>query len=48
MLDPSGNKEVKLELDECKEKITKNMQRDIDISTASEADLERLVGPQEM
>jgi inositol-hexakisphosphate/diphosphoinositol-pentakisphosphate 1-kinase len=48
MLDPSGNKEVKLELDECKEKITKNMQRDIDINTASEADLERLVGPKEM
>jgi inositol-hexakisphosphate/diphosphoinositol-pentakisphosphate 1-kinase len=48
MLDPSGNKEVKLELDECKEKITKNMQRDIDISTASEADLERLVGPKDM
>lgn len=48
MLDPSGNKEVKLELDECKEKITANMQRDIDIATASETDLERLAGPKEM
>lgn len=48
MLDPSGNKEVKAELDVCKEKITANMQRDIAISTADEADLERLVGPKEM
>jgi inositol hexakisphosphate/diphosphoinositol-pentakisphosphate kinase len=48
MLDPSGNKEVKMELDECKEKITENMQRDIDVKTAKEADLEQLVGPPEL
>jgi inositol hexakisphosphate/diphosphoinositol-pentakisphosphate kinase len=48
MLDPSGNKEVKTELDECKEKITENLQRDIDIPTASEEDLEQLVGPKEL
>jgi inositol hexakisphosphate/diphosphoinositol-pentakisphosphate kinase len=48
MLDPSGNKEVKMELDECKEKITENMQRDIDVRTAKAADLEQLVGPAEL
>lgn len=48
MLDPSGNKEVKLELDECKEKITANLQKDIDIATASEEELEQLVGPKEI
>ena len=48
MLDPSGNKEVKLELDECKENITANLQRDIDIATASEEDLEQLVGSKEI
>ena len=48
MLDPSGNKEVKMELDECKEKITANLQRDIDVSQASEEDLEHLVGPPEI
>ena len=48
MLDPSGNKEVKLELDECKEKITANLQRDIDIDSASEEDLEQLAGPKEI
>jgi inositol hexakisphosphate/diphosphoinositol-pentakisphosphate kinase len=45
MLDPSGNKEVKAELDECKERITNNLQRDVDICTATEDDLEQLVGP---
>jgi hypothetical protein len=48
MLDPSGNKEVKLELDECKERITANLQRDIDVKDASEEDLEHLVGPPQM
>jgi inositol-hexakisphosphate/diphosphoinositol-pentakisphosphate 1-kinase len=47
-LDPSGNKEVKLELDVCKEKITANLQRDIDINSASEEDLEQLAGPKEI
>jgi inositol-hexakisphosphate/diphosphoinositol-pentakisphosphate 1-kinase len=48
MLDPSGNKEVKMELDECKEKITANLQRDIDVEAASEEDLEQLIGPKEL
>lgn len=45
MLDPSGNKEVKLELDECKARITENLQRDINVSEAKEAELEKLYGP---
>jgi inositol-hexakisphosphate/diphosphoinositol-pentakisphosphate 1-kinase len=48
MLDPSGNKEVKMVLDEIKDKITANLQRDIDVSQASEEDLELLVGPKEL
>ena len=48
MLDPSGNKEVKMELDECKEKITNNLQRDINICDATEEDVEHLVGPREI
>jgi inositol hexakisphosphate/diphosphoinositol-pentakisphosphate kinase len=48
MLDPSGNKEVKMELDECKEKITSHLQLDIDVGRASEEELEQLVGPKEI
>lgn len=48
MLDPSGNKEVKTILDEIKDKITANLQRDIDVAQASEEDLELLVGPKEI
>lgn len=48
MLDPSGNKDVKKELDECKEKITANLQRDIDVTTAGEEDLSQLVGPPQL
>ena len=48
ILDPSGNKEVKLELDECKDRISENLQRDIDISSASEDKLTRLFGPKDM
>ena len=48
MLDPSGNKEVKMELDECKERITANLQRDIETPKASEEELEQLVGPKEL
>lgn len=48
MLDPSGNKEVKEELDACKEKITANLQKDIEVSTADEQDLCRLVGPPQL
>lgn len=48
LLDPSGNKEVKMELDECKEKITANLQRDIDVNAASADELDQLVGPVEL
>lgn len=48
MLDPSGNKEVKMILDDIKDKITANLQRDIDVTQASEEDLELLVGPKEI
>ena len=48
MLDPSGNKEVKAELDVCKEKISANLQRDIDVSAASPQELEQLAGPSEI
>lgn len=48
MLDPSGDKEVKLELDECKKRITAHLQRDVDISTLSEPELEDLAGPDKM
>lgn len=48
MLDPSGNKEVKKELEQCKDKITANLQRDIDVRTAKESDLSQLVGPPEL
>ena len=48
MLDPSGNKEVKMILDEIKDKITAHLQRDIDVNTANEEDLMQLVGPKEL
>lgn len=48
ILDTSGNKEVKTVLDGIKDKITANLQRDIDVSQASEEDLELLVGPKEL
>lgn len=48
MLDPSGNKEVKMELDECKEKITANLQKDIDVDDATIEEREQLVGPAEL
>jgi hypothetical protein len=48
MLDPSGDKDAKLELDECKEKITANLQHDIDYREMSVEDRERMVGPSEL
>jgi inositol-hexakisphosphate/diphosphoinositol-pentakisphosphate 1-kinase len=47
MLDPSGNKEVKMILDDIKDKVTANLQRDIDVNQANEEDLDLLVGPKE-
>jgi len=37
-----------MELDDCKERITANLQRDIDVDNASKEDLEQLVGPEEL
>ena len=48
MLDPSGDKEVELELDACKQRIRANLQRDLEVNEASEDDLEKLAGPKEM
>lgn len=48
MLDPSGDKEAKLELDECKERITNTLQRDIDFENTVEEDREQMVGPPEL
>jgi inositol-hexakisphosphate/diphosphoinositol-pentakisphosphate 1-kinase len=48
MLDPSGNKEVKMVLDDIKDKISANLQLDIDATKAEEEDLELLVGPSEL
>ena len=48
MLDPSGDTEAKLELDECKEHITANLQRDIDYRETTEGDRERMVGPMKL
>ena len=48
MLDPSGDKDAKLELDECKEKITTNLQEDIDWREMTEEDRVRLVGPPQL
>jgi inositol hexakisphosphate/diphosphoinositol-pentakisphosphate kinase len=48
MLDPSGDKEVKSELDECKERITANLQRDIDFRATTEEDRNQMIGPEEL
>ncbi len=45
MLDPSGNKEVKKELDACKVEINKNLQKDFDVGEASSDMVETIVGP---
>lgn len=48
MLDPSGNKEVKAELDELKEKINADLQKDIEIRDISVEEREKLVGPRQI
>jgi inositol hexakisphosphate/diphosphoinositol-pentakisphosphate kinase len=45
MLDPSGNKEVRKELEKCKEKINMHLQKDIDFDTTTVKEHEALVGP---
>jgi len=46
MLDPSGNKEVKIEQDECKDNINRALQKDIDFDTTSKLEHEAIVGPE--
>jgi len=48
MLDPSGNKEVKGDLEECKRRINLNMQKDINYNDMSEEERELLVGPKSL
>jgi inositol hexakisphosphate/diphosphoinositol-pentakisphosphate kinase len=48
MLDPSGNKEVKLELEACKEKVNKRLQVDFNYLTATAKERENVVGPREL
>lgn len=45
MLDPSGNKEVKGELERCKENISKNLQMDFDFDKTTVKEHEEIVGP---
>ena len=45
MLDPSGNKQVKKDLEACKKMININMQRDLDYDKMTKEDRESLVGP---
>ena len=48
MLDPSGNKEVKKDLDRCKKMINLNMQRDVDYDKMTTEQREGLVGPERL
>lgn len=48
MLDPSGNKEVKEELDACKEKINQNLQKDFDFDKTTVKEHEEIVGPRSL
>ena len=45
MLDPSGNKEVKEELEACKLEVNKNLQKDFNVADASDEMIEAAVGP---
>ena len=48
MLDPSGDKGAKLELDDCKEKITTHLQGDIEFKDMTSEDRERMLGPEQL
>ncbi|KAL7555182.1 hypothetical protein ACHAWF_018982 [Thalassiosira exigua] len=48
MLDPSGNNEVKKDLERCKENINVNMQRDIDYDSMTKEDRVALAGPERL
>ena len=45
MLDPSGNKEDKKELEDCKQRINRNLQTDFEVASSSVAVREMAVGP---
>jgi inositol hexakisphosphate/diphosphoinositol-pentakisphosphate kinase len=45
MLDPSGNKEVKKELDACKVEVNKNLQKDFKMEHANPEMIEKIIGP---
>lgn len=44
MLDPSGNKEVKAELNKCKERINRVLQTDFQVQDSSVEKREEIVG----
>lgn len=48
MLDPSGNKEVKAELEACKHEVNRHLQKDFDIDSSSPEELEAAVGPAQL
>jgi inositol hexakisphosphate/diphosphoinositol-pentakisphosphate kinase len=48
MLDPSGNKEVKAELEACKFEVNRHLQRDLDVNSATKEEIEAAVGPNEL
>jgi inositol hexakisphosphate/diphosphoinositol-pentakisphosphate kinase len=45
MLDPSGNKEVKKELEDCKQRINRNLQTDFEVASSSVVVRKMAVGP---
>jgi len=48
MLDPSGNKEVKQELNRCKERINEALQADFDVDSCPVEQREKCVGPRSL
>ncbi len=48
MLDPSGNKEVKKEMEACKVEVNRNLQQDFDIDKVDERKVEGVIGPPDM
>jgi inositol hexakisphosphate/diphosphoinositol-pentakisphosphate kinase len=48
MLDPSGNKAVKEELEACKKEVNRKLQQDFDINRSDRNRMEEIVGPREL
>lgn len=48
MLDPSGNNEVKVELESCKHEVNNHLQKDFDIDKVPQEELEAAVGPDQL